>query len=112
MKLANVTLDTADPAKLAEFWSAATGQPIEQSSEFFAILKPSDQGVRMLFLKVPESKTAKNRMHVDFHAPDREVEVERLVAFGATRHDTHNQFGLDWTVLTDPEGNEFCVAKE
>ena len=112
MRIANVTFDAADPGKLAEFWSAVTGRPIAQAQEFFAMLEPNDQGIQMLFIKVPEGKTAKNRMHVDFHAPDREAEVERLVALGATRHDTNNSFGIEWTVMTDPEGNEFCVAKE
>ena len=75
------------------------------------MLTSEQDPVRMLFLKVPEGKTVKNRMHVDFRAPDREAEVARLVGLGATRGDTHNEFGLTWTVLQDPEGNEFCVAQ-
>jgi hypothetical protein len=112
MQLKNVTLDAADPGKLAEFWSAATGRPVANADEFFAMLEPNDQGIRMLFIKVPEGKTAKNRMHVDFHAEDREAEIARLVGLGATRHDSHSMYGVEWTVLTDPEGNEFCVAQE
>ena len=56
--------------------------------------------------------SAKNRVHFDFHAADREAEIARLVGLGATRHDTHHEFGVEWTVLTDPEGNEFCVAQQ
>jgi predicted enzyme related to lactoylglutathione lyase len=52
----------------------------------------------------------KNRVHVDFHADDREVEVRRLVGLGATVLDEQEVPGLRWTVLADPEGNEFCVA--
>jgi predicted enzyme related to lactoylglutathione lyase len=63
-----------------------------------------------LFNQVPESKTAKNRMHVDLVADDREAEVDRLVGLGAKRLADQAEFGLRWTVLADPEGNEFCVA--
>lgn len=112
MQLKNVTFDAADPPKLAAFWSAATGQAIAESSQYFAMLEPSEIGIRLLFIKVPEDKTAKNRMHVDFHAPDREAEVARLVSLGAARHGTYDEYGVNWTTLTDPEGNEFCVAKE
>ena len=64
-----------------------------------------------LFARVPEPKTAKNRMHVDLAAPDREAEVARLVELGATRVADIDEWGYQWTVLQDPEGNEFCVAQ-
>jgi len=60
---------------------------------------------------VPEPKAAKNRMHVDLAAPDREAEVARLVALGATRVADMDEWGYQSTVLHDPEGNEFCVAQ-
>jgi predicted enzyme related to lactoylglutathione lyase len=112
VQLKNVTFDAADPARLAAFWAEATGRKIEHSTESVAMLAADETNVRMLFLKVPEEKTAKSRVHVDFGVPDREAEVDRLVGLGATRHDTHNEWGIEWTVMTDPEGNEFCVAKE
>ena len=111
MELGNITFDVADPAKMAAFWSAALDRPVAESSEFHALLAPDERGLNWLFLKVPETKTAKNRMHVDFHTTDREAEVARLVTLGATRHDTLNEWGVEWTVLTDPEGNEFCVGQ-
>ncbi len=112
MDLANITFDADDPRRLAAFWSEATGRTVAQSEPYFAMLNPDDTGARMLFLKVPEGKTAKNRVHLDFHATDREAEITRLVSLGATRHDTRHEFGVEWTVLTDPEGNEFCVAQQ
>jgi hypothetical protein len=51
-------------------------------------------------------------MHLDFHAADREAEIARLVKLGATRHDTRTEYDVEWTVMTDPENNEFCVAQE
>ena len=64
-----------------------------------------------LFNKVPEPKTAKNRMHVDLAAADREAEVARLVELGAKRVTDMDEWGYQWTVMQDPEGNEFCVAQ-
>ena len=112
MQLANITFDADDPQRLATFWAQATGRTVARSEPYFAMLTSNEDDVRWLFLKVAEGKRAKNRMHLDFHVPDREAEVARLVGLGATRHDTRNEFGVEWTVLTDPEGNEFCVAQE
>ncbi|HET8620319.1 MAG TPA: VOC family protein [Acidimicrobiales bacterium] len=116
--LSNITFDCADAATLAGFWSQVLGRPLSTSpapSEYFASIgepghDPAD-APRWFFLKVPEPKPAtKNRVHVDLATEDREVEVERLVALGATRVDDQDELGLRWTVLRDPEGNEFCVA--
>ena len=63
-------------------------------------------------VSAPGCRRDKNRVHLDFHAADREAEIARLVGLGATRHDTRHEFGIEWTVLTDPEGNEFCVAQQ
>ena len=62
----------------------------------------------LLFGAVPEAKTVKNRLHLDFRPDDRDAEVERLLALGATRADV-GQGDESWVVLADPEGNEFCV---
>ncbi|MEU6013038.1 VOC family protein [Streptomyces sp. NPDC047515] len=68
-------------------------------------------GRRLLFQRVPEAKTTKNRLHLDVHAGPgrREAEVKRLEALGATALHEVDQPGGTWTVLADPEGNEFCV---
>jgi hypothetical protein len=62
----------------------------------------------LLFVRVAESKTIKNRLHLDFRPDDRDVEVERLIGLGARRVDI-GQGEPSWVVLADPEGNEFCV---
>ena len=64
----------------------------------------------MLFWKVPEPKTAKSRMHVDLATKSPEDEIERLVALGATRIEYREGNGSSWTVMLDPEGNEFCIG--
>jgi hypothetical protein len=122
VKVAAVTVDCHDALAVARFWSAALDRPIDpKSSSDFAAIGLAEhrdtKGWRLgddptwLFAKVPEPKTAKNRMHVDLAAPDRETEVARLVELGATRVADMNEWGYEWTVLQDPEGNEFCVAQ-
>jgi Glyoxalase-like domain len=120
--VAAISIDCADALVVGEFWSAALGRPLDPnpSSEFAAIgmVEHRDtQGWRLsddptwLFSNVPEPKTAKNRMHVDMATADREAEVARLVTLGATRVADMDEWGYQWTVLHDPEGNEFCVAQ-
>jgi predicted enzyme related to lactoylglutathione lyase len=113
----NVTFDCADPRSLAHFWSAATGYDVVEARDDFAGLKaPDHRGVRsILFFRVPEAKTTKNRMHVDLASRDPDAEIERLVALGASLVDgvppqwrTGN--GTRWVVMQDPEGNEFCLG--
>ncbi|MBT2444421.1 hypothetical protein J7E93_30865 [Streptomyces sp. ISL-36] len=68
-------------------------------------------GRRLLFQRVPEKKTVKNRLHLDVHAApgEREAEVERLETLGASVLRRVAEQGGEWVVMTDPEGNEFCV---
>ena len=109
--LGNITFDCTDPRALAEFWSQATGWEIKESGEFMArVARADDRRPHFLFLRVPESKTAKNRVHLDFGVGDIHAEVARLESLGATRGESHREAGFRWTVLADPEGNEFCVG--
>jgi predicted enzyme related to lactoylglutathione lyase len=111
----NVSVDCADPYKLSQFWSEVTGNPIPEEDQ------PGDDEVgfqlnddtALLFLRVPEPKTVKNRLHLCLQ-PDipRDEEVERLLGLGATLvDDRRNPDGTGWAVLADPEGNEFCVLR-
>jgi Glyoxalase-like domain len=105
-----VTIDCADPTRLATFWSAATGLPESwrYGNEF--VILGAGPGLRLGLQRVPEPKNGKNRAHVDWDTVDRPAEVARLVVLGATVVDEQVTPGLTWTVLADPEGNEFCVA--
>jgi len=110
----HMTFDCADPERLASFWAALTGyERMAESTQDVVALRASDhQGVRRLsFFRVPKPKTVKNRVHVDHAAKDPGVEIERLPQLGAT-HVEHRQGGLGngWTVMLDPEGNEFCIG--
>jgi predicted enzyme related to lactoylglutathione lyase len=113
----NVTFDCDDPESLAAFWSAVTGYRIDESRENFVRLKaPDNRGVRhMLFFRVAEPKTVKNRMHVDLATRDADMEIARLVSLGASLVDgTPARWrignGTRWVVMEDPEGNEFCLG--
>lgn len=108
----HVTFDCADPRRLADFWAQVVGG--EVSSDWggeFVTVRTEGAGVEHLaFGRVPEGKAAKNRVHLDFRADDRDAEVDRIIALGATVVASHNLGDLEWTVLQDPEGNEFCIA--
>ena len=124
LRLAAVTIDCANALALAGFWAAALDRPLDPggTAEFASIGMPDhrdrtgwsispDDGPTWLFAQVSEPKTAKNRMHVDMATADHEGEVARLVGLGATRVVDMDEWGYRWTVLHDPEGNEFCVAQ-
>jgi hypothetical protein len=106
-----VTIDCADPTGLAKFWSEAVGyQVLADYDGWFVILGPDGDGLRMGLQKVPEPRVAKNRAHIDWESGDRGAEVERLIGLGATVLTEHTTEGFTWTILADPEGNEFCVS--
>jgi hypothetical protein len=110
--LAAVVVDAADPLALARFWSAAAGWPLAGSGDTWAALRsPSGAGPFIEFLRVPEPKRGKNRLHLDvasYPGDDHAAEVARLRALGATPADV-GQGAASWVVLADPEGNELCV---
>lgn len=107
-----VTIDCASPRKLAEFWTQALDTSVVFGDEMFVVLAANKVGgVALALQRVPEPRAGKNRAHVDLDAADRQAEVRRLVELGATELGEHDgPDGLQWTVLADPEGNEFCVA--
>ncbi|GGS05916.1 MULTISPECIES: VOC family protein [Streptomyces] len=121
-KFTELAIDCADPVALARFWCSVLDyevQGVEEGEEVVTIGPPSvPEGKNrpgpvppaLTFARVPEGKTLKNRLHIDVNPTDREQdeEVERLLALGARRADV-GQGGASWVVLSDPEGNEFCV---
>jgi hypothetical protein len=104
-----LVIDSRDFAQLGRWWSEALGWPILEENEYeLEIRNPSGAHPTLLFLNVPERKSAKNRLHLDLVPDDQDAEVERLVGLGATRADI-GQGETAWVVMADPEGNEFCV---
>ena len=104
----SVTVDCADALVGARFWAAALGSDVDEdwTSDKAYVEPPGWGGPAMWFVRVPEPKVAKNRLHFDLRAPGSVAdEVARLVALGATVL----REGADLVVMQDPEGNEFCV---
>jgi predicted enzyme related to lactoylglutathione lyase len=110
--VAAIVTDCHDPAALARFWSEAAGWTVcYQEDDFAGLRAPAGTGPFLEFLQNPDAKRVKNRLHPDL-APekpdDRDAELARLLAAGATRVDV-GQGEVAWAVLADPEGNEFCL---
>ncbi|MGA9745872.1 MAG: VOC family protein [Nocardioides sp.] len=112
-RIMNISLDCADPYSLALFWSKVLDRPMDPEdvpgTDQAGFVTGSGQG--LLFLQVPEAKVAKNRLHLCLEPEQpRDVEVDRLLSLGATIHDDLRKGdGGGWAVMSDPEGNEFCV---
>ena len=139
-----VVMDCADPSRMMKFWATALGYkeqdppeghaswedflrsmnvPEDQWNSAGAVVDPDGKGPRLYFQRVPETKTVKNRVHLDLNVSNGQAtsmeerrkrvdaEVERLKAAGATVFRAGEVSGLGeyWVVMQDPEGNEFCV---
>ncbi|WP_329200338.1 MULTISPECIES: VOC family protein [unclassified Streptomyces] len=137
-----VTIDSNSPHSLADWWADALGWEVEPSDEAFirrmieegrareddttlhngtlvwkagtGIRHPEglERAPRVLFQLVPETKTVKNRVHLDVRTGDEDPQtvVERLIAKGATRLHEGSQGPFTWTTLADPQGNELCIS--
>jgi hypothetical protein len=117
IRLQNVSFDCLDAIRLADFWAAALGWRITSVEPEEVVLEPPvgsrEEGTvpDILFLTVPEGRTAKNRLHLDLRPSDQAMEVERLIGLGAVPVDIGQGVECSWVVLADPEGNEFCVLR-
>jgi hypothetical protein len=107
--LAALAVDCREPEALARWWSRLLGGEVEVDEEGNASLLTSD-GLPMDFLRVPDTKTVKNRLHLDLRSTDLEEATRQAEALGATRADDVYDGGL-WQVMRDPEGNEFCLLR-
>jgi hypothetical protein len=107
-----VSFDCADPRRLAEFWCIALGYEALDVEDDEAFIGPSGCGSGLYFQRVPEGKVVKNRIHLDLRPPRSMAdEVERLRNAGATDQRFVEEEGSFWTIMLDPEGNEFCVLR-
>ncbi|GLZ78236.1 hypothetical protein Afil01_30430 [Actinorhabdospora filicis] len=109
--IASVIADCADPRAMADFWGQATDWTVHKVTDDTAVLRSSkDVGPYLQFIRVSEPKTVWNRVHIDvapYIGDDLDTEIARLEGLGATRIDLGD--AIHWTVMADPEGNEFCL---
>jgi predicted enzyme related to lactoylglutathione lyase len=117
LKLQCITVDAYNPKALAEFWAEALGWTVGEDGDDIGwwiereLNDPNKTGFPdILFLKVPDSKVVKNRLHLDLRPDDQAAEVARLESLGANI-DIGQSTDPDttWVVMADPEGNEFCI---
>ncbi|MGH2756615.1 MAG: VOC family protein [Actinomycetota bacterium] len=114
IKIGWLTIDSKEPKKIGEWWKEALGLDIvfeSESGDEYALAGKGrmDSQWNILFYRAPDEKKVKNRLHFDLIPDsDREAEVERLEGLGARRVDI-GQHDVTWTVMADPEDNEFCV---
>ncbi|MGH2596850.1 MAG: VOC family protein [Actinomycetota bacterium] len=108
-----LVIDSHDPKLLADFWCTALGYRLDEIDEEDAIVKPAaEPGWTMLFQTVPEDKIVKNRLHLDVRPSGAmAAEVARMEQLGATAITRVDEGVSSWTVMGDPEGNEFCVLR-
>jgi hypothetical protein len=117
VSIRNITFDCADPWTLSGFWQEVTGyqrHPENVPTDEEVLLQaPEGAYPRLLFIRVPEPKTAKNRVHLDVQPnTTRDDQTAALLELGATFVDDQRRpDGTGWVVLADPEGNEFCVER-
>jgi glyoxalase superfamily protein len=107
--IAALAVDCQDPSGLARWWSRLLGGEIEVDPDGDATLHTPD-GLAIDFVRVPEAKTVKNRLHLDLRSIDLEEATRQAEALGATRADDIYDGGR-WQVMRDPEGNEFCFLR-
>jgi hypothetical protein len=105
-----VVIDAADPIALGRWWAdALRWVVVDQADDEIEIRPAPDRLPGLLFGRDGGTKATKNRLHLDLRPDDRDAEVERLLALGASRADVGQAGDEPWVVLADPEGNEFCV---
>jgi predicted enzyme related to lactoylglutathione lyase len=114
VRLHHIVIDAHDLRALARFWTEALGWKVLSERRGEIVIGTDDNApVGICFMPVADPKTVKNRVHVDLtsSAEDRDQEIDRLLALGARRVDIGQTANESWTVLADPEGNEFCVVR-
>jgi catechol-2,3-dioxygenase len=122
VRITEIIVDCADPERLAAFWCDVLGYVVTDAEDDVVEIRPAGTEATtsivpsLLFIKVPDVKMAKNRLHLDVNATntDQATELTRLLALGATMADigqAASDHEVTWHVLADPEGNEFCLLR-
>ncbi len=117
LRIQSLSVDAVDPRPVAAFWENALSWRRTSEDDDEIVLEPPagspEDGVvpDLLFLRVPEGKSVKNRLHLDLRPSDQDAEVARLEQLGARRVSVGQDQAVTWVVMADPDGNEFCVLR-
>jgi predicted enzyme related to lactoylglutathione lyase len=111
-----IQIDCTDPRRLAGFWSQVLGVDVGDAlgdPPHYLALAPAGEGAPTVsFHRVPEAKVVKNRLHFDIAVDDVEAATARITELGGARLPSgdFSEYGFNWRVVADPEGNEFCLV--
>lgn len=110
--IASITFDSADPEPLARWWAERFGADVVANMDgFFLLVAGGSLPTQLAFQKVEDPTPGKNKLHIDIRTDgDLDAEVSQWVDAGATSLGKRNAGDLQWVTLTDPDGNEFCIA--
>ncbi len=117
LRVRSITVDSTNPRALGRWWADLLGWRITDEEEDELVIGPAadseEEGIApdMVFVRVPELKSVKNRLHLDLRPDNQQAETARAIELGATPVDVGQSDDMSWTVLADPEGNEFCILR-
>jgi hypothetical protein len=117
IKIQCVSVDALDPIAQGRWWAEALGWHVTYQDDDEVVVEAPPGGPEhgvipdVLFLRVPEPKAVKNRLHLDLRPSNQEEEVSRLERLGAKRVSVGQTDTVTWVVMADLEGNEFCVLR-
>jgi Glyoxalase-like domain len=117
IKIQSVSVDALDPIAQGRWWAEALGWQITYQDDDEVVLEPQrgapEHGVipDVLFLRVPDTKSVKNRLHLDLRPTNQADEVARFERLGAKRVSVGQTDSVTWVVMADLEGNEFCILR-
>jgi predicted enzyme related to lactoylglutathione lyase len=106
-----IVIDVNDLDTCAKFWSQVLGTDILYQDERYLRLGHKGERPTVLLQKVPERHKEKNRVHIDLDVPDLDAAVSRVQDLGGHKLRQLSEYGIQWAVMTDPDGNEFCLVK-
>jgi len=106
-----ITMDVNDLETCAKFWSQVLGADILYQNDKYLRLGQKGARPTLLLQKVPEPHKVKNRVHIDLDVPDLDAAVSRVQELGGNKLRELNEYGIKWAVMTDPDGNEFCLVQ-
>ena len=106
-----IVMDVNNLETCAKFWSQVLGTDILYQDEKYIRLGHKGERPTLLLQKVPELHREKNRVHIDLDVHDLDAAVSRVQELGGNKLRQLNEYGIEWVVMADPDGNEFCLVK-